>query len=236
MIRSWFYPFPGSSRDFEFDTEHRLASERFSIFRPVKLTLPDETPHRRSLQHENNGVKYYSLSRRLRNQKQQKLDTATTYVHSTCSGDLTAKLNNSKRMNPKKHGKRSARTRGKNSTVWDGVRVTDTAAAYSLLQTTLPPQKGKANNVKFQPTVFSSLNLRTGAKDFDLSSAKSALASLYGGSKQDLSIEFAVKLLMDEIRLPKEAAEVEKFFSRKMNSEKRHNTRTFRDSIKLQTS
>jgi hypothetical protein len=41
---------------------------------------------------------------------------------------------------------------------------------------------------------------------------------------------------MDEIRLPKEAAEVENFFKRKMNSKKRHNSRTFQDSAKLQTS
>jgi hypothetical protein len=139
-------------------------------------------------------------------------------------------------MNPKKHGKRSARTRGKNSTLWAGVRVTDTAAAYSLLQSNLTPQKGKAKNVQFQPTVFSGLNLHTRAQDFDLSSAKSALAALYGESKRDLSVEFAVKLLMDEIRLPKEAAEVENFFKRKMNSKKRHNSRTFQDSAKLQTS
>jgi hypothetical protein len=94
--------------------------------------------------------------------------------------------------------------------MWAGVRVTDTAAAYSLLKSNLPLQKGKGNNIQFQPTVFSGLNLHTGAEYFDLSNAKSALASLYGESKRDLSIEFAVKLLMDEIRLPKEAAEMEK--------------------------
>ncbi|CAM0906931.1 unnamed protein product [Alopecurus aequalis] len=213
------YYFPGSSRDSECDTEHRLAFEGFSSYRPVNLASPDETPHRCSLQHENSGLKYYSLSRRLRKKKQEKVDTPTTYVHLTCPGGSTARLNSNKLMNPKKHGKRSARTRVKNSTRWDGVRVTDIAAAYSLLQTTLPPQRGQANSAKFHPTVFPGLNLRTGAKDFDLSSAKSALASLYGKSKRDLSIEFAVKLLMGEIRLPKEAAEVEELFNRKMNRE-----------------
>lgn len=120
-------------------------------------------------------------------------------------------------MYPRKHGKRSARTRGKNSTLWAGVRMTDTAAAIDLFQITVPPQKGKA---EFHPEVFSGLNQDTRAGIYDLSSAESALASLYGESERDLSIEFAVKLLMAEIPQPNEAAEVEEFFNRTMNSGK----------------
>lgn len=209
--------FPGVSRDSENNTEHKLASKGFSSCRPVKLTSSDETPPRCSLQHVNNGVKGNSISRKSGKQKQDKQDIETTYVHSTCSGDSTAKSNNTKLMYPRKHGKRSARTRGKNSTLWAGVRMTDTAAAIDLFQITVPPQKGKA---EFHPEVFSGLNQDTRAGIYDLSSAESALASLYGESERDLSIEFAVKLLMAEIPQPNEAAEVEEFFNWTMNSGK----------------
>lgn len=81
-------------------------------------------------------------------------------------------------------------------------------------------QQGKANNAEFVREISSGLDLEVVDENFDLSSAESALASLYGESERDLCIEFAVKLLMEEMPLPKEATQVEEFFRQKMNGEK----------------
>lgn len=80
-------------------------------------------------------------------------------------------------------------------------------------------QQGKRNIEDVQPTIFPDLNLDTGAVDSDISGAES-LASVYGLSERDPCTKFAIKLLISEIPLPKEAAEVEEFFSQKMSNER----------------
>ncbi|KAM0875790.1 hypothetical protein ACQ4PT_036566 [Festuca glaucescens] len=84
------------------------------------------------------------------------------------------------------------------------------------------PPKDRANDAaEFDSKTVSGLVLDNRNVDFDLSSAESALASLYGGSDRDMCIEFAVKLLMNETPLPKEAAEIEEFFTETIHGEKR---------------
>ncbi|KAL6611249.1 hypothetical protein ACP70R_039177 [Stipagrostis hirtigluma subsp. patula] len=77
--------------------------------------------------------------------------------------------------------------------------------------------KAKEDNTELPST---ELSLGYGFSNYEVSRAESALASLYGNSERDRSVEFAVKLLMDETPLPTEDAEVEEFFSQKMNSKK----------------
>ena len=80
--------------------------------------------------------------------------------------------------------------------------------------------KDRANRAaEFDSKTISGLNLDDGNFSFDLSSAESALASLYGESDRDVCIEFAVKLLMNETPLATEAAEIEEFFTQKIHGE-----------------
>ncbi|XP_051215924.1 uncharacterized protein [Lolium perenne] len=82
--------------------------------------------------------------------------------------------------------------------------------------------KDRANDAAgFDSKTVSGLVLENGNVEFDLSSAESALASLYGESDRDTCIEFAVKILMNETPLPKEAVEIQEFFAEKIHCEKR---------------
>jgi hypothetical protein len=98
------------------------------------------------------------------------------------------------------------------------------ALAKTAIQTSndFDPLKVRANDAaEFDYKTMSDLDLDNSKVDFDLSSAESALASLYGESDRDMCIEFAVKLLMNETPLPKEAAEIEEFFIQEINGEQR---------------
>jgi hypothetical protein len=82
--------------------------------------------------------------------------------------------------------------------------------------------KHRANDAAgFDSKTVSGLVLENGNVEFDLSSAESALASLYGESDRDMCIEFAIKILMNETPLPKEAVEIQEFFTEKIHCEKR---------------
>lgn len=83
------------------------------------------------------------------------------------------------------------------------------------------PLKDRANDAaEFDSKTVSGLDLENDNVQFGLSSAESALASLYGESDRDMCIEFAVKLLTNETPLPKEAVEIEEFFTQKIHGKK----------------
>lgn len=108
---------------------------------------------------------------------------------------------------PKNRGKRSARP-----------RATKAAAPWAASLDGFQNNGAGTNPVVKHgvPATVSYADLDVVATDVDLSSAESALASLYGERDRDPCVEFAVNILMNGTPLPKEAAGIEAFFTQKM--------------------